>query len=807
MILAVDDTEIFLDILEESVAHMAVFLSASSGEMALSLAQQYRPDIILLDIEMPGLNGLEVAQRLKANPLTEHASIIFITSHDTISFEIEAFSKGGIDFVRKPINSQALQARVRTHIALISKSRQLKRAHDELAKYIANLNVFVSYWSHELINIYNNDTDGKWFNKNSSELVGSPLMNLFAKSDYRDLVNKISDAINTKRADFSFSFSNYQGQSKYVNATLVDDQAFDSEHGFLLILSEANMNQPQHAFQGEGSDVLTESLTVVSDGVLTFDVDNNLNFINRHAENLLGTQASAVLQKNVDQVLTLYDIAGNEQITNPIHYAGKENKRNIFEREALFIHPETEVKYYLQLIASPVFDKQHRLIGTVLVMKDITEKRQKDKEVFYLTNHDPLTNLPNRTLLIDRTIQAIKEAKRSKTAVGLLLINIDGFTKVNDNYGYATGDKVLQSVATILRSTLREYDSMSRQNGDEFVVMLPMIMEENNVVEFCARIRSEFGKLWVKQHYPFNITLRIGAAMCPEDASDVDSLLQRAETAMQEAKRIGGDNVHCYSSELEKRVKQREVSIAELQLAINKEEFILHYQPKVDGTTTEIFGFEALARWQLKDGTILTPDRFIPLAEETKLIVPMGKLLLKQACKQIKEWQESYPKLQVSVNVSALQFNLDFVQTVKEVIEQTEILPSSLELEITESVLLNEKDSLTTFNKLKELGVKIAIDDFGTGYSSLSYIKKYALDVLKIDQSFVRNMLDNDVDITIIKTIVSLAENLNVKLVAEGVETEEHVNVLKDVGCHLLQGYYFGRPVPAEQVGLSLSVT
>ncbi len=802
-ILAVDDTEIFLDILEDTVSHMAVFLTASNGEMALSLASQHRPDIVLLDIEMPGLNGLEVAQRIKSNPLTEHASIIFITAHDTLSFELEAFNNGGIDFVRKPINRQALQARVRTHIALISKSRQLKRAHNELAKYIANLNVLVSYWSHDLVNVYSNDTDGKWFNKKTSELIGTPLMALFAKSDYRDLVNKINDSIANKRPDFSFSFTNYQGQNKYVNATLIDDQAFESEQGFLLILSEAKINHQQNAFVGDSSDVLAESLTVVTDAVLTFDVDKNLNFINRYGETLLGAEADALLKKNVDQLLTLFDIAGNEKITNPIHYASNENKKNIFEREALLINPQTRSEHSLQLIASPVFDKQNSLIGTVLVMKDITEKRQKDKEVFYLTNHDPLTNLPNRTLIIDRTLQAIKEAKRSKASIGFLLINIDSFTKVNDNYGYATGDKVLKSVASILQSTLRECDSISRQNGDEFIVMLPMIAQESNVVDFCSRIRSEFGKRWVKQSYPFNITLRIGAALFPEDANDVDNLFKRAETAMQEAKRLGGDNIHCYSAELESRVKQREINIAELERGIARKEFIPHYQPKVDSKTSEVLGFEALARWQRQDGTMLSPDRFIPLAEETKLIIPIGKLLLQQACIQVKNWQQTHPKLQVSVNVSAIQFNIDFIKTVKEVLAQTGVSPGALELEITESVLLNDKDSLTTFNGLKELGVKISIDDFGTGYSSLSYIKKYALDVLKIDQSFVRNMLDNDIDITIIKTIVSLARNLNVSLVAEGVETEEHAEILKGLGCHLLQGYFYGRPVPADEVGLN----
>jgi diguanylate cyclase (GGDEF)-like protein len=408
---------------------------------------------------------------------------------------------------------------------------------------------------------------------------------------------------------------------------------------------------------------------------------------------------------------------------------------------------------------------------------------------------------------MDRGTQAIKDASRNNSAVAMLMMNIDHFQQVNDKYGYAVGDKVLQRIAALLGSMLRSYDTISRQGGDEFVVILPMISDAINIAEFCTRIKSDFAQLWKTKEFAFDLTLCIGVSMFPEDCDNVHQLYQRAHTAMHEAKRIEKNSIHFFSKELELRVKHQQQQVMKLQEAVKNNEIILFYQPKVDSNTSEILGFEALARWPQKDGSMIFPDAFIPLAEETKLIIPLGEKLLEQACAQTVEWQKQHPKLHVSVNLSAVQFTSQLVKTVQKVIANTGIKPECLELEITESVLLNDEYSLATFNKLKELGIKISIDDFGTGYSSLSYIKKYALDVLKIDQSFVRNMFEEKIDITIIQTIITLAKNLEISLIAEGVETQRHAELLKDLGCDILQGYYFGRPVSTEETSHILAAT
>ncbi len=797
-ILAVDDTSMFLDIIESAVSHMGKFIRAENGEIALVKVREHKPDIILLDIELPDINGLEVARQIKSNPNTNSATIIFITAHDEFSNELEAFIQGGVDFVSKPINNELIQARVRTQLSLINSKRQLRKAHDELAKFVAKRNIFISYWSHDLINIYHNDVEGKWFNKNASDIVGHSLTTLFNTSDGDALATAINKNILEKTASFEFSFENYEKRSKHVYLLLIDESAFENQDGFLMIMTEIEESDSAGQSWQLEKNKLTESLTAVVDGVITTDTMGRITYVNSAAERLIGLSSENLLLQTIDAAVYLVDKNTNERLINPVNYALRERSKTNPYADSMLVSENGE-RYEIEDSASPVFDENNELIGSVLVFRDVTKKREDERRILYLSNHDALTDLPNRTLLMDRATQAIKDASRNNSSVAMLMINIDHFQQVNDKYGYAVGDKVLQRVAALLGSMLRRYDTISRQGGDEFVIILPMISDAINIAEFCTRIKSHFAQSWKTKEFAFDLTLCIGVSIYPEDCDNVHQLYQRAHSAMHEAKRIEKNSIHFFSKELELRVKHQQQQVMKLQEAIKNNEIILFYQPKVDGNTLEILGFEALARWPQKDGSMIFPDAFIPLAEETKLIIPLGEKLLELACAQTVKWQEQHPKLRVSVNVSAVQFTSQLIKTVQNVIVNTGIQPECLELEITESVLLNDEDSLTTFNELKKLGIKISIDDFGTGYSSLSYIKKYALDVLKIDQSFVRNMFDEKIDITLIQTIITLAKNLEINLIAEGVETQRHANLLQKLGCDILQGYYFGRPAPSEE--------
>ncbi|WP_412971310.1 EAL domain-containing protein [Glaciecola sp. MF2-115] len=805
-ILAVDDASIFLDIIEDAVSHLGKFIRAEDGESALVKAREFRPDIILLDIELPDINGLEVAKRLKSNPATSASSIIFITAHSEFDNELKAFLEGGVDFVSKPINRQLIQARVRTHLSLINKTRQLRKAHDELANFVAKLNIFISYWSHDLINIHNNDVDGKWFNKSSEQIFGQSLLSLFSESEGKAFQESIEQCRKEKKSNFEFSFTSYQKQTKNIQVTLVDEQAFEDQSGFLIIMSEVHAPIAEVDSWELEKHKLTTSLTAVADGVITTDTLGNITYANVAAGQLIGQNPEALLSQPINSVMSLIDRNTNEEIVNPVNYALSERSKVALSPDSLLLSTDGQ-KYEIEELASPIFDDTNQLIGCVLVFRDVTKKNQDQRKILHLSHHDTLTNLPNRALLLDRTEQAIKEAKRDDHKVAMLMLNIDHFQLVNNKYGYAVGDQVLAKIAGILQTLLRDYDTISRQGGDEFVIILPMISEVKDIGEFCSRMKSEFARKWQDTGYDFNLTMSIGVSSFPNDCDDVHQLFRRAHAAMHEAKRSGRDAVRFFSKEIEAKIKWQQHEIIKLKNAIENEEITLFYQPKVQSDTLEILGFEALARWPQEDGSIIFPDHFIPLAEETGLIVPLGEYLLKQASMQLLEWQKLHPKLKVAVNVSAVQFTIDFVSTVKQVLSETGIEPSSLELEITESVLLNDVNSLETFNELKKLGVKISIDDFGTGYSSLSYIKKYMLDVLKIDQSFVRNMLNDKVDITIIRTIITLAQSLQIDLVAEGVESQEHADQLNKLGCKTLQGYHFGRPISAAETSKKLAIS
>ena len=805
-ILAIDDTSMFLDIMEEAVSDLGKFIRAEDGESGLVKAREHRPDIILLDIELPDINGLDVASRLKANPLTSASTIIFITAHSNFDNETRAFLEGGVDFVPKPINQTLIRANVRTHLSLINKTRQLRKAHDDLANFAARLNIFISYWTHDLINIYNNDVDGKWFNQDAEKIVGHSLMSLFDVDDGKRFVTAINENISKKTSIFEFSFTNYQKQTQHIQVTLIDEQAFENQAGFLIIMTEMqDLETEDSSWQLERCK-LTTSLTAVGDGVLTTDTMGKITYTNTAAQELMGLNEDQIVSQMIDQVMSLVDKNTNERIFNPVNYALSERSKVCSSADSMLVRTDGQ-RYEIEDMASPIFDDQNRLIGSVLVFRDVTEKRNNERKIFHLSNHDTLTNLPNRTLLVDRAEQAIKEAKRDANTVAMLMLNVDRFHHINEKYGYGVGDKVLQKVASILRQLVRDCDTVSRQGGDEFVIVLPMIADVNNISEFCTRLKSEFSQQWQDSEFLFDLTLSIGVAAYPNDCEDAHQLFRRAHSAMHESKREGRDTIRFFSAEIEAKIKFQQQQVAKLKVAVENKEIELHYQPKVKSGTLEILGFEALARWPQKDDSMIFPDHFIPLAEETGLIIPLGESLLHKACTQLVEWQKLYPQLHVSINVSAVQFTASFVDTVAKVLTQTGAAPESIELEITESLLLNDKYSLSTFNELKKLGVRISIDDFGTGYSSLSYIKKYSLDVLKIDQSFVRNMIDNSVDISIIHTIITLANSLNIDLVAEGVETQKHADLLEKLGCTILQGYHFGRPISAQETTKNLAIS
>lgn len=451
------------------------------------------------------------------------------------------------------------------------------------------------------------------------------------------------------------------------------------------------------------------------------------------------------------------------------------------------------------------------MVGTV---QDITDLKRTEEQIRYLAYFDGLTGLPNRTLFKEHLERAILYATRHKKMIALLFLDMDRFKNINDTLGHDAGDKLLKEMAERLKTSVRKTDSVShegpelagtvsRLGGDEFTILLSDIVQIQDVSRVARRILESISQPILLDGHEIVITASIGISIYPNDGTDIVYLIKDADTAMYRAKELGKNNFQFYTQSMNNKAFELLVMEGQLHKALEREEFFLHYQPQVDIRTGRIIGVEALVRWQHPELGMVSPASFIPLAEETGLIIPIDEWVLKTACSQNKRWQAAgFPPIKISTNLSAKHFaRKNLMESIAKIVHDTGMDPHYLDLEITESVLVkNVGELIIIFQELKGIGVSLLIDDFGTGYSSLSYLKKFSLDVLKIDQSFVREITTDSGSAAITKTIIEMAHNLNLRALAEGVETEEQFTFLLENECDVFQGYLFSKPQPAEEI-------
>jgi diguanylate cyclase (GGDEF)-like protein/PAS domain S-box-containing protein len=437
----------------------------------------------------------------------------------------------------------------------------------------------------------------------------------------------------------------------------------------------------------------------------------------------------------------------------------------------------------------------------VAISTDISERKASEARIEFLAHHDPLTDLPNRLLLRDRLERAIVQGERTGTRVALLFIDLDRFKTVNDSLGHPVGDRLLREAAQRLRECVRDMDTVSRQGGDEFLIVLTDLKDSDAVTRVAEQILAALSVPFSLDGHDVAISCSVGVAVCPEDGRDFDELLKKSDIAMYHAKEAGRNAFRYYTERMNIDALERLDLQNRLRRGLEQGEFLLHYQPVVDLATQRIVGAEALVRWNSQDGGLVMPGRFIAVAEECGLIVPLGDWVLQEACRQLRRWHDAgHGQLFLAVNLSAIQFRRGSVEeSVIRALRDAGADPGSLELELTESILLQGAEQvLATVRQLKSLGVKLSIDDFGTGYSSLAYLKRFAVDKLKIDQSFVSNLPADADNAAIVGAVVQMAKSLNLQVLAEGVENEPAVEHLRSLRCDFAQGYHFGRPMPAD---------
>lgn len=689
-VLLVDDDPVTRMLMRQSLKSIDLeIIEASQGEEAIVLFSQHQPDLTLLDVSMPGMDGFECCQQLRQLPGGAETAIVMVTSLDDVEDIEHAFQAGATDFMTKPLKWPLFNHRVRYILKASRTLRELSVNKNKLAK--AQSIAHLVYW--------------EW--------------------DYQ------SDSIDCSTDMFDM------------------------------------LGLPRH-------DKLTlrRALKVIHR-------DDRRRFL------------SAVRQAVQDK--KPYDI--EYRIIRP-------------DGQIQFLNERTDINYEFG---------QWRIVGT---LHDITARKQSEQEITYYAYFDTLTDLPNRRLFIEQLETTIASAKRHKQRFTLMFLDLDRFKHVNDTYGHHVGDELLCQAAGRIRDCVRQSDLVAKANfdssdnrvarlaGDEFTVLLDGVDRVEEIAEVANRMIEAFSTPFIINDTPLYVTLSIGIAVFPNDGHNVQVLLQHADVAMYHAKESGRNNYQFFSESMNNYLKLRMELEHDLRVAIHEQQFELYFQPQYEVESLEIVGFEALLRWRHPQRGLLAPDSFMDVAESSGLILSIGDWVMRAACSQVCHWQQRYGcAYRVAINLSALQFNQNYLpQRIKETLEQTGLPAETLEIEITETAMLKDiAETIPLLFSLKQAGVRLAIDDFGTGYSSMTYLKNFPIDTLKIDRSFVEEIVFNPKDAAIAKTIVQLADNLQLSTIAEGVETREQADMLKNMGCEEFQGFYFSRPQPPIEIEAMLA--
>lgn len=544
------------------------------------------------------------------------------------------------------------------------------------------------------------------------------------------------------------------------------------------------------------------TLKSIGDGVITTDSKGRVDFLNPVAEGLTGWTSSEARGKPLMEVFRLIDEKTGAAADSPVETCLRESRVIKMQSNCLLVHKDG-YKFAIEDSAAPIRNREGDIIGAVLVFHNVTEKRSILQQLVHRAYHDPLTELPNRILFDERLKSSLTYAARNNGMLAVFMLDLDQFKVINDTLGHAMGDKLLKEVALRLKGLIKESHTLARLGGDEFIILLPAVSSLEKVARRARKILEGFHHPWIIEDNEFHITASIGIAIYPNDGSDAETLIKHADTAMYRAKEQGRNNYQLFAPEMNERVTERLAMENSLHKALKKKELTVYYQPQVNTQTGKIVGMEALVRWRHPEKGMISPADFISLAEDTGLIIPIGEWVLRTACAQNKAWQDlGYPPAVITVNISARQFQQgDLVKKVSEILEETCLDPAWLELEITESVAMQDVDfSIQVLKQLRSKGIKIAIDDFGTGYSSLYCIKQFPINTLKIDRTFVKDVNNNKEDAAIVSTVVVLAKNLNLNIVAEGVETEEQLSFFKGLECYNVQGFLFSKPIPPKEL-------
>ena len=548
------------------------------------------------------------------------------------------------------------------------------------------------------------------------------------------------------------------------------------------------------------------TLKSIGDAVVSIDARGHVTYLNIVAETMTGWSRDEAAGHSVEEVLRIVDVTTREIVPNPMALAIRENKTVDLKANCVLIRRDG-VETSIEESAAPIHDRQGQVTGAVMVFHDVSMARALSLKMYHLAQHDGLTDLPNRMLLDDRLAQAITLCHRNQQKLAVLFLDLDRFKHINDTLGHDFGDRVLRNAAQRLLQCVRSSDTVSRQGGDEFVIVLSEIAHSQDAEGCAAKILSALSVPVRIDEHDLYITASIGIATYPDDGNDAETLLKHADLAMYHAKANGFNTFQFFEPGMNARAAERQLLENGLRHAIEREQFVLHYQSKINLATGAIVGVEALVRWCHPERGLILPGQFLAIAEESGLIVPIGRWVMTECCNRARAWRDAgLPPIRMAINISAVELRTKgFVSGVRAMLTQAKLEPSDLELELTETFLLQNADSTAAvLEALKDVGVRLALDDFGTGYASLSHLRRFPIDTLKIDRSFVRDIAMDSDDASIVRAVIGMGKSLDMQVVAEGVETSEQFDFLRQQGCPEGQGYYFSEPIVAAEFARNL---
>lgn len=569
-----------------------------------------------------------------------------------------------------------------------------------------------------------------------------------------------------------------------------------NEDGSRKLLTILGRDVTEQVHAQEQIKLANQALANSNEAVLITDANNNILSVNRAFTEVTGYESAEVIGKN-PRILS-----SGRQSKEFYHALWHQIQTEGTWRGEIWDRRKSGEIYPKWLDISTVHNDEGKLTNYIAIFSDLSDRKATEAQLEFMAYHDALTKLPNRILLRDRFEQAVAASGRDETLVALLFLDLDQFKAVNDSLGHEVGDQLLLGVSDRISSCVRETDTVSRLGGDEFVILLTNLPDAGGASLVAQKVMDQLGRPFHLGQHILNTSFSIGISLFPDDGTDFDTLMKLADTAMYYAKDAGRNTYRFYTDQMNINAMERLNWLNNLHRALDHNEFVLHYQPQLDLKNGSLIGMEALIRWNSPEMGLVSPAKFIHVAEDSGLIVPIGKWVLQEACRQNRDWQDAgLAPVAVAVNLSALQFRRgSIVDTVTRILNETGLDPQWLELELTESILVHDIEQvLEIVRQLKKLGIKLAIDDFGTGYSSLTYLKRFAVDKLKIDQSFIRNVIVDTEDAAIVRSIIQLGHGLNLKTIAEGVETRGQADYLLKEGCDEVQGYLYGHPLPPEE--------